>query len=88
MGQDYVQINTLSNRAENSHRPTRSRERQMRGFRDASRTQAFLSGFGPIRQYFVLQRHQMQARKHRAALAHRLAAWQQWPTELVGVFAS
>jgi putative transposase len=39
----------VNNRAENSHQPTRRRERQMCGFRDARRTQAFLSCFGPIR---------------------------------------
>jgi putative transposase len=32
----------VNNRAETSHQPTRSRERQMCGFRDARRTQAFL----------------------------------------------
>jgi transposase len=36
------------NRAENSHQPTRERERRMRGFRDRQRTQTFLSSFGPI----------------------------------------
>jgi putative transposase len=34
-----------NNRAENSHRPTRERERRMRGFRDPKRTQKFLSCF-------------------------------------------
>ncbi|MGF6960905.1 hypothetical protein QFZ97_007284 [Paraburkholderia youngii] len=38
-----------NNRAENSHQPTRERERRMRGFRDPKRTQAFLSSFGLIR---------------------------------------
>src|ERR1700730_3005675 len=38
----------LNNRAENSHQPTRERERRMRGFRDPKRTQEFLSYFGPI----------------------------------------
>jgi putative transposase len=33
----------LNNRAENSHQPTRERERRMRGFRDPKRTQQFLS---------------------------------------------
>ncbi|BCG04719.1 hypothetical protein PPGU19_092870 (plasmid) [Paraburkholderia sp. PGU19] len=37
----------VNNRAENSHQPTRRRERQMCGFRDARRTQAFLSCFRP-----------------------------------------
>jgi putative transposase len=40
----------LNNRAENSHQPTRERERRMRGFRNPERTQAFLSSFGPIRR--------------------------------------
>lgn len=31
----------VHNRAENSHQPTRERERRMRGFRDPKRTQAF-----------------------------------------------
>jgi putative transposase len=39
----------VNNRAENSHQPTRERERCMRGFRDPEPTQAFLSRFGPIR---------------------------------------
>jgi putative transposase len=39
----------VNNGAENSHQPTRRRERQMCGFRDARRTQAFLSCFGVIR---------------------------------------
>lgn len=43
----------LNSRAENSHQPTRERERRMRGFRDRKRTQAFLSSFGPIRQHFT-----------------------------------
>src|ERR1700692_1233814 len=38
----------LNNRAENSHQPTRERERRMRGFRDPKRTQKFLSCVGPI----------------------------------------
>jgi putative transposase len=46
----------LNNRAENSHQPTRERERRIpqgdflrsaRGFRVPERTQAFLSSFGP-----------------------------------------
>jgi hypothetical protein len=36
----------LNKRAENSHQPTRERERRMRGFRDPKRTQKFLSCFG------------------------------------------
>jgi putative transposase len=68
----------VNNRAENSHQPTRRRERQMCGFRDARRTQAFLSCFGPIRQHFALPRHQMNAACHRAVLQQRFVTWHGW----------
>jgi putative transposase len=68
----------VNNRAENSHQPTRRRERQMCGFRDPQRTQPFLSCFGPIRQHFALPRHQMNAVRHRAVLQERFAKWHDW----------
>ncbi len=68
----------VNNRAENSHQPTRRRERQTQGFRDPRRTQAFLSRMGAIRQHFALPRPRMKAARHRAALQARLSAWQRW----------
>jgi putative transposase len=68
----------VNNRAENSHQPTRRRERQMQGFRDPQRTQAFLSRFGPIRQHFALPRHRINASCHRQQLRARLLAWYDW----------
>jgi putative transposase len=65
----------LNNRAENSHQPTRERERRMRGFRDLRRTQKFLSCFGPIRQHFALKRHLLRASLYRKQLAARFVAW-------------
>ena len=65
----------VNNRAENSHQPTRERERRMRGFRNPERTQAFLSSFGPIRQHFALKRHLICASLYRKQLATRFAAW-------------
>ncbi|WP_323123696.1 IS6 family transposase [Burkholderia alba] len=65
----------LNNRAENSHQPTRERERRMRGFRDPKRTQAFLSSFGPIRQHFALKRHLLRASLYRKQLATRFETW-------------
>nr|WP_246282630.1 IS6 family transposase [Paraburkholderia caffeinitolerans] len=65
----------LNNRAENSHQPTRERERRMRGFRDRERTQAFLSSLGPIRQHFALKRHLLRASLYRQQLAARFDAW-------------
>ena len=68
----------VNNRAENSHQPTRRRERQMCGFRDARRTQAFLSCFGPIRQHFALKRHLLRASLYRKQLAACFVAWQRF----------
>ncbi|KVV31685.1 transposase [Burkholderia cepacia] len=65
----------LNNRAENSHQPTRERERRMRGFRLSARTLAFLSCFGPIRQHFALKRHLLRASLYRKQLAACFDAW-------------
>ncbi|MGF6788161.1 DDE-type integrase/transposase/recombinase [Paraburkholderia sp. 35.1] len=65
----------VNNGAENSHQPTRERERRMRGFRLPGRTQAFLSCFGPIRQHFALKRHLLRASLYRKQLATRFEAW-------------
>jgi putative transposase len=53
----------------------------MCGFRDARRTQAFLSCFGPIRQPFALPRNQMNAACHRAILKKGIAAWHGWTVD-------
>ncbi|MCQ0038646.1 hypothetical protein NAL89_19880, partial [Burkholderia glumae] len=66
-----------NNRAENSHQPTRERERRMRGFRDLTRTQAFLESFGPIRQHFALKRHLLRASLYRKHLAVRFSTWRE-----------
>ncbi|MFM0365505.1 IS6 family transposase [Paraburkholderia sediminicola] len=65
----------VNNRAENSHQPTRECERRLRGFRDAKRTQAFLSSVGPVRQHFALKRHLLRASLYRKQLAQRFDAW-------------
>jgi putative transposase len=72
----------LNNRAENSHQPTRERERRMRGFRDPKRTQVFLSSFGLIRQHFALKRHLLRASLYRKQLAAQFVAWREF-TDLV-----
>jgi putative transposase len=64
-----------NDRAENSHQPTRERERRIRGFRVPERTQAFLSSFGPIRQHFALKRHLLRASLYRKQLGDRFASW-------------
>lgn len=77
----------VNNRAENSHQPTRRRERQMQGFRDPHRTQAFLCSFGPIRQHFALPRHRMGAATHRTQLKERITSWYHWSATGLTSFA-
>ncbi len=67
----------VNNRVENSHQPTRERERRMRGFRDPTRTQAFLESFGLIRQHFALTRHLLRASLYRKHLAVPFSTWRE-----------
>jgi putative transposase len=73
----------LNNRAENSHQPTRQRERARRWFKSAVHTQRFLEPLGPIRQLFCAGRHLLPAKTYRAILEKRFAQWD----ELTGVAA-
>ncbi|MFI8304678.1 IS6 family transposase [Streptomyces sp. NPDC085927] len=66
----------LNNRAENSHQPTRQRERAMKGFRSAGGTQRFLSAFSQISPHFR-PRHLMAAPDYRAEMQHRFTTWNQ-----------
>jgi putative transposase len=73
----------LNNRAENSHQPTRQRERARRRFKSAGHTQRFLEPFGPIRQHFCPGRHLLPAPTYQAILEERFAQWD----DLTGVAA-
>jgi transposase-like protein len=57
-----------SNRAENSHQPTRRRERKMQRFRSPGSAQKFLSTFNA-------QRHLVSAPTYRVLRADALATW-------------
>ena len=72
---EHRQSRYLNNRAENSHQPTRRRERQMQRFKSAAQAQRFLSAHGPIRQHGRPPRHRMSAAAYRA---HRTAACGVW----------
>ena len=60
-GVEHRQSRYLNNRCENSHRPTRQRERRMQGFKSAGHAQRFLSAYGPIAQHFRPRRHLLSA---------------------------
>ena len=63
----------LNNRAENSHQPTRRRERQMKRFKSASQAQRFLSAHDQINNLFDLRREHLPARQYRAACNRKLS---------------
>ena len=67
----------LNNRAENSHRPTRRRERQMQRFKSPEQAQRFLSAHAMIYGHFRPRRHLMTADRYRRTRAKAFAIWQQ-----------
>src|SRR6266478_2102177 len=62
---EHQQQGRLNNRAENSHQPTRERERRMRGFKSPGHAQRFLSVFGVIASFFRPGRHRLAAKNYR-----------------------
>lgn len=67
----------LNNRAENSHRPTRRRERQMQKFKSADQAQRFLSAHALIYGHFRPRRHLMAAASYRLTRTKAFRVWQQ-----------
>ncbi|MDT8356729.1 IS6 family transposase [Roseomonas mucosa] len=67
----------LNNRAENSHRPTRRRERQMQRFKSAEQAQRFLSAHSMIYGHFRPRRHLMAASEYGCARTKAFRIWQQ-----------
>jgi len=74
---EHWQQKHQNNRAENSHQPTRLRERVMRRFKSAGHAQRFLSAFGIISSHFRAGRHLYRASAYRAVMKSRFATWEQ-----------
>jgi putative transposase len=74
-GVEHRQHRYLNNRAENSHQPTRQRERRMQGFKSPGHAQRFLSAYGLIAQHFQPRRHRLSAPAYRQEMQKR---WQVW----------
>jgi putative transposase len=83
-GVEHRQHKGLNNRAENSHQPTRRRERQMKRFKSPRQVQRFLSAHDPINNLFYLRRDHLSASEHRAARARAFEMW----ADLSGVAAA
>ncbi len=65
----------MNNRAENSHQPTRERERRMRGFKSAGHAQRFLATFGVITSFFRPGRHLLAAGNYREIMRRGFVRW-------------
>jgi putative transposase len=66
-----------NNRAENSHQPTRRRERKMQGFKSTGSAQRFLSVHAATYNTFNVQRHLTSAQTHRAFRASATQTWRE-----------
>ncbi|WP_392558811.1 IS6 family transposase [Orbus mooreae] len=65
----------VNNRAENSHQPTRLRERKIRKFKSLKQAQLFLSCFGNIYDHFNCARHMCSAKTFRILAERRFKEW-------------
>jgi putative transposase len=74
---EHRQHRYLNNRAENSHQPTRQRERRMQGFKSSAHAQRFLSTYEPIMQHFRPRRHLLPAPLYRRETRQRFHTWQE-----------
>ena len=64
-----------NNRAENSHQPTRRRERKMQRFKSPGSAQKFLSSHAAVYNIFNVQRHLTSAQTHRELRAVAMDTW-------------
>jgi putative transposase len=65
----HRQSKYLNNRTENSHQPTRERERAMKRFKSARHAQRFLSAFSRISAHFRPRWHRLSATQWRTEMA-------------------
>jgi putative transposase len=74
---DHRRHKGLNNRAENSHQPTRQRERLMRRFKSPEQAQQFLGPFGAIGDHFRVGRYRASAASRRQLLVERHSTWRE-----------
>jgi len=74
-GVEHRRSKYLNNRAENSHQPTRQRERAMKRFTSPGHAQRFLSAFSGISPHFRPRRHRLTAAEYRREMTNRFTTW-------------
>jgi putative transposase len=80
-GVEHRQHKSLNNRAENSHQPTRRRERIMKRFKSSRQVQRFLSTHDQVANIFSRRPNQETASKFHSARHEAFALW----AEVTGV---
>ena len=70
----------FNNRAQNSHQPTRQRERRMQRFKSPGQAHRFLSAYGPIAHHFRPYRHRFSALAYRQEMRSRFQSWREITT--------
>jgi putative transposase len=78
-GVEHRQHRYLNNRAENSHQPTRQRERRMQRFKSAGHAQRFLAAYGIIASHFRPRRYRLSAPAYRQEMRQRFQTWRDIP---------
>jgi putative transposase len=73
---DHRRHKRLNNRAENSHRPVRKRERAMQRFKSPEQAQRFLETFSMVCNHFRPRRHRLSAACYRQIMRERFHEWQ------------
>jgi putative transposase len=74
-GVEHRQHKGLNNRAENSHQPTRRRERIMKRFKSPRQVQRFLSAHDQVANVFSRRRDHDTAAKLRSGRTQAFATW-------------
>ena len=73
----YVRAARLNNRAEQSHQPTRVRERRMQRFKSPAQAQWFLAAFSRTCNLFRPRRHLLTAADYRTTMKDRFQIWRE-----------
>ena len=74
---EHRQHKSLNNRAENSHLPTRRRERIMKRFKSARHLQRFLSIHDPIANLHHFPRHGLSPTDYRTLRSEAMNVWRE-----------
>nr|WP_268810820.1 DDE-type integrase/transposase/recombinase [Caballeronia sordidicola] len=76
MDVEHRQHKELNNRAQNSHQPTRVREKVMRRFKSARHLQRFTSVHDQVANLIMHCRYNANAQEKRQARTHAFEAWE------------